>query len=356
MSLRSTRVRLKFGGTFLSVRTSSAQGNQTDVDHIVAEAATIRPAARDNAPVVERILRLALQHVTAKEAETAEPGGTSQAGRLRGQVNLDHVRNVDLAQQAGDDRCELERARDFRIVGVFGKILRVLDRLGLVVAILVDLGDKDLAEQRITLTAYLLEELLVAITVVIEKTREGAAGRCIYAGDFGASEFVSGMFSTMVWTLKPLWLSNGLVGVLRSLPKENSRSKMEWMSRIEAVVALPGKDPVPILQFEDRVLGIVIEVVGVRNTGLRRLIAVIVLVVKSGHATLIVRRNHACAEESGPVDERARNSFEAVVNQCHRIGLAQVLIGRKYTRAGWLDGSAERQDRVGANTVLKRNR
>ena len=68
------------------------------------------------------------------------------------------------------------------------KILRVLERLGLVVAILVDLGDKDLAEQRITLTAYLLEELLVAITVVIEKTREGAAGRCIYAGDFGASE------------------------------------------------------------------------------------------------------------------------------------------------------------------------
>jgi hypothetical protein len=42
-----------------------------------------------------------------------------------------------------------------------------------------------------------------------------------------------------------------------------------------------------------------------------------------------------------------------VVNQCHRIGLAQVLIGREYTRAVWLDESAERQDRVGSKYRLE---
>ena len=54
--------------------TSGAQGNQTDVDHIVAKAATIRPAAGDNAPVLERILRRALQYVTAKYARRLNPG------------------------------------------------------------------------------------------------------------------------------------------------------------------------------------------------------------------------------------------------------------------------------------------
>jgi len=50
---------------------------------------------------------------------------------------------------------------------------------------------------------------------------------------------------------------------------EGGRSKGELQIEdgldvtIKAVVALPGKDPVPILQFEDRVLGIGIEVVGV---------------------------------------------------------------------------------------------
>ena len=116
--------------------------------------------------------------------------------------------------------------------------------------------------------------------------------------------------------------------------------------RKEPVLALPSESPMAALQFEDRVLRIGIEVVAARNAGLRRPIAVIVLVVKPGHATLIVRWNHACAEHSGPVDERARASGpETVVNQPHRIGLAQVLIGGEYTRAGWLDGSKIRQDR-----------
>ena len=37
----------------------------------------------------------------------------------------------------------------------------------------------------------------------------------------------------------------------------------------------------------------------------------------------------------------------AVVNQCDRIGLAQVLIGGEHTRSGRFDGPEERQDRRG---------
>ena len=156
----------------------------------------------------------------------------------------------------------------------------------------------------------------------------------------------------MVWTLKPLWLSNGLVGVLGGPPKRTPDRR--WIgcphkSRRRVARRRPGahssvRRSCSWYSHRGR---------WGSNAGLRGPIAVIVLVVKWGHATLIVRRNHACAEDSGPVDERARNSFEAVVNQCHRIGLAQVLIGRKYTRAGWFDGSAERQDRVEAEYRLE---
>ena len=48
------------------------EGGDRDVDNVVAEAASIGPAAGDRSAIAERILDLALEHIVAENAQTRE--------------------------------------------------------------------------------------------------------------------------------------------------------------------------------------------------------------------------------------------------------------------------------------------
>ncbi len=234
-------------------------------------------------------------------------------------------------QQTRNNRRGAERTREFGIVGIFGKYGRVVFWLGLAIAILVDLRDQGLVEEGVALAAYLREVVIVFVPV---------AGCRIYAGNLGARELrqrdVQDDGVNVKTALAIEWLGRRL-----SISSEGEIEIENGLNvSIKTVVTLPGEDPVAALQIEDGVRGIGIEVVDFGDTGLCRLIAVIVSIVEFGHAALIVRRNYAGPEQDRPIRI-------ALVEQCHRIGLADVLIVREHAFTFGFDNSKEREDRRG---------
>src|SRR5262249_7496389 len=161
---------------------------------------------------------------------------------------LDQVRNEDLVQQTGDDRGDAERARDFRIVGVFGKTLCVLGRLSLAVAILVDFGDKDLVEQRVALAADLFEAPIISI--VIGKTWVRTAGRRIDAGALGGLELRKRNVQHDGVDVETALAVERLGRGVTVPPKGELQIEDGLDVTIKAVVALPGEGQVAALKFE----------------------------------------------------------------------------------------------------------
>src|SRR5262245_19402810 len=260
------------------------QGDDPDVDHVIAEAASVGPSAGDEefarrqseelARQSERVARgAALENVAAKDAQTREAHVirivrvaspvASKANRIGREIDLDQVRDEDrrdvAAIRVGRRRQtvrlqneQVDERRQLRIHGVFAEERPVNARQRGVIPVFVVERDQSLAEERVALAGHLRKvgaadrvENAAATAIALDGRRLAAGRRENADGLLIAAEF-----SQRNSQRHQMHIESALsVFARRGAQLEQVEYRLDIA--VEAVIALPGEGRVPVGERED---------------------------------------------------------------------------------------------------------